>query len=73
MCPSHVLQGGYADGERGFLVTGSTCQEALRGRAWEEGPARSSEILRVKDPKFGQGASESSDVRMLKDVQGCLR
>lgn len=24
--------GGYVDGERGFLVTGSTCQEALRGR-----------------------------------------
>jgi hypothetical protein len=34
-----LLQGGYIDGERGFLVTGSTCQEALRGRG--EGLERS--------------------------------
>ena len=44
MRASHVLQGGYIDGERGFLVTGSTCQEALRGGKDLGDPERFSEF-----------------------------
>ncbi|CAL1165071.1 unnamed protein product [Cladocopium goreaui] len=77
MCAARVLQllqGGYIDGERGFLVTGSTCQEALRGlkdlRLWleveaEEVKASTGSVSQSLDAELAELRSDPAERRFL--------